>query len=443
MCSFLLTNVLGFDIDRANTFQRRRGPDLTKVIKLNGITFVHNLLSITGAFSPQPFEGDGIAVVFNGQIYNYADFGEFTSDGKCLLPMYQSAGPSFVRCLDGEFAITIVDWRRGLITISSDVFGTKPLHYSVDGEYFGIATYQSALEAIGFRSICKVLPNRYFTIDLSTSELSETLPVYDFCLKQHKSHFDDWILAFQRSIQKRTYNCREKIFIGLSSGYDSGAISCELNRQRIQYKSYSIVHNERTDIIEQRVHRHSHGSDYALLRPSANDKADAHKYLEANVELVRYNIFSKRSEYRETHRLQDDWGANGLSIICRKASDDGRRIYLSGQGADEIFADYGFGGTPFYPHSNFGGQFPEDLASIFPWPSFYESSQASYLMKEEYVAGAYGLEARYPYLDREVAQEFLSLSHRLKNWRYKSVLRKYLDDAGYPCAFDEKFGFKP
>jgi asparagine synthetase B (glutamine-hydrolysing) len=443
MCSFLMTNVAGFDVDRANAFQRRRGPDLTKVVKLNGITFVHNLLSITGAFSPQPFGDDGIAVVFNGQIYNYADFGEFDSDGKCLLPTYEAAGPSFVRDLDGEFAIAVVDWRRDLITVSTDIFGTKPLHYSIDGHCFGIATYKSALEAIGFRLIDKVPPNRCLTINLKTLELSGSFSVCDFSLGQHKRHFDDWIIAFRNSIKKRTHNCREKIFIGLSSGYDSGAISCELNRQGIQFKSYSIVHNERHDIIDKRVSLHQPGSDYAVLWPSAQEKEDAKNFLEANVELMRYNIFSKRSKHTETHRLQDDSGANGLSIICRRASEDGRRIYLSGQGADEIFADYGFAGTPFYPHSNFGGQFPEDLKTIFPWPSFYGSTQSSYLMKEEYVAGGYGLEARYPYLDRMVAQEFLSLSHHLKNWRYKSVLRKYLDDAGYPCAFDEKFGFIP
>src|SRR4029079_9979105 len=120
-----------------------------------------------------------------------------------------------------------------------------------------------------------------------------------------------------------------------------------------------------------------------------------------------------------------------------------RRIYLSGQGADEIFADYGFGGSAFYPHSNFGGRFPEDLSSIFPWPSFFGSTQASYLMKEEYVAGAYGIEARYPFLDKFLVQEFLSLRPELKNWKYKSALRHYLDINGYPCAFDRKFGFVP
>jgi asparagine synthetase B (glutamine-hydrolysing) len=116
-------------------------------------------------------------------------------------------------------------------------------------------------------------------------------------------------------------------------------------------------------------------------------------------------------------------------------------VYLSGQGADEIMSDYGFAGQRIYAHSNFGGLFPEKLSDIFPWPSFFGSSQESYLMKEEHVAGSYGIEARYPFLDRRVVQEFLALDSRLKNSRYKSALRAYLENNSFPTAFDMKIGF--
>ena len=46
------------------------------------------------------------------------------------------------------------------------------------------------------------------------------------------------------------------------------------------------------------------------------------------------------------------------------------KIILSGQGADEIFSDYGFRGKKFYKPSNFGGLFPDDLSEIFLWNSF-------------------------------------------------------------------------
>jgi asparagine synthetase B (glutamine-hydrolysing) len=62
-------------------------------------------------------------------------------------------------------------------------------------------------------------------------------------------------------------------------------------------------------------------------------------------------------------------------------------------------------------------------------------------MKEEHVAGSYGIEARYPFLDRRVVQEFLALDSRLKNSRYKSALRAYLENNSFPTAFDMKIGF--
>ncbi len=65
----------------------------------------------------------------------------------------------------------------------------------------------------------------------------------------------------------------------------------------------------------------------------------------------------------------------------------------------------------------------------------------SYLAKEEYVAGSYGIETRYPYLDKYVVQEFLWLKHTLKNSHYKSVLYEYLTSFNYPFEENVKRGF--
>src|SRR5450759_2407605 len=131
MCGFLVTNVRHFDIERATRFQRRRGPDNTNVVEIGNLTFVHHLLSITGQFTRQPFVHDGLACVYNGEIYNSRALGEYPSDGTCILPQYAADGPDAVRELDGEFALVIVDYERGTILLSTDPFGTKPLHYSV------------------------------------------------------------------------------------------------------------------------------------------------------------------------------------------------------------------------------------------------------------------------------------------------------------------------
>ena len=129
------------------------------------------------------------------------------------------------------------------------------------------------------------------------------------------------------------------------------------------------------------------------------------------------------------------------SDICDRAKKEGKKVYLSGSGSDEIFSDYGFNGEKKFLHSNFGGLFPDDLSTIFPWASFYGSTMVSYLAKEEYVAGSYGIETRYPYLDKYVVQEFLWLDASLKNSKYKSVLDDYLTTSEYPFEPNIKRGF--
>ena len=131
----------------------------------------------------------------------------------------------------------------------------------------------------------------------------------------------------------------------------------------------------------------------------------------------------------------------GLSAICNRANGEGRRIYFSGQGADEIISDYGFGGKKIYKHSGFGGLFPAQMNGFFPWHSFYDGTQIQYLNKEEYVAGHFGIETRYPFLDRNLVQEFLWLTHDLKNSKYKSVLDEYLSVNNFPFQAQEKRGF--
>ena len=78
MCNFLITNLK--DIKNANFFQKCRGPDYEKHISYNNIQFIHNLLSITGDFYPQPFISEKYIICFNGEIYNYKKFGNFKSD---------------------------------------------------------------------------------------------------------------------------------------------------------------------------------------------------------------------------------------------------------------------------------------------------------------------------------------------------------------------------
>lgn len=440
MCSFLYTNKKTDNIDLINRFMKRRGPDATTFKRVNDSLFLHNILSITGDFITQPFidEENGVACLYNGEIYNYTDFGDYTSDGQCLIPLYNQFGADFVKKLDGEFAIVLVDYKNKKIILSTDVFATKPLWFSI-GDEIGVASYESALKALNLPSPTKLYANTTLIFDLKTKQIIDQKTVYDFDLKQYKQDVSDWIKAFERSITKRTRNLREQLFIGLSSGYDSGAISCELNNQNVPYKAFSVAGSENIGLIQDRFNKMKPNSSGVFLY---DDRAPFKQYINEQVEEFKYKVYSSSSDYNEFDlRLQDDNGASGLSLVCSKAKEDGRKVYLSGSGSDEIFSDYGFNGVKIYQHSNFGGLFPEKLEDIFPWASFYDSTMLSYLAKEEYVAGSYGIETRYPFLDKDVIQEFLWLDHKIKNANYKSVLYEYFKVNNYPFEPNRKIGF--
>ena len=92
----------------------------------NGFTFVHNLLNVTGEITKQPIinEEKEIVVIFNGEIYNYKDFGYYTSDVYCLIDLYIKYDNDFTKYLDGEFAILLIDFKNDKFIICSDVFGS-------------------------------------------------------------------------------------------------------------------------------------------------------------------------------------------------------------------------------------------------------------------------------------------------------------------------------
>ncbi|MEY4572255.1 MAG: hypothetical protein RLZ10_1481 [Bacteroidota bacterium] len=431
------------EYDLANKIQRLRGPDLTNYLEFDGYNIFHNLLSVTGAFTPQPFVKNDSACMFNGQIYNSHHFGDYNSDGFCILDAYKEFGLEFPNQLDGEFAICIMDSKRNVVILATDPFGTKPLHFAVENGQIGVASYHSALLSLGFKNITKVPANTLVVISKKTYEIQLQCPLWKFDTNQYKMHYEHWILAFENSIQKRTRDIRENIFIGLSSGYDSGAIACELLKQNIEFKSYSFYNNENRDVLDSRRNLIDSVASSESVLTNKQEESSQLNYLLSKAEPGYYYIYSNRHDKVYNHSYLDDRASIGLGIICSYARKEGRKIYLSGQGSDEIMSDYGQAGEAIYDHSNFCGIFPSDLDYIFPWPSFYGSTQESYLLKDEHVAGAYSVETRYPFLDKFLVQEFLHIDHRMKNFFYKAPLKQYFEINNFPVALDVKFGFVP
>jgi asparagine synthetase B (glutamine-hydrolysing) len=440
MCSFIVSN-FDFDVESVNFYNQKRGPDATNVVKINGFTFLHNLLSITGEYKLQPFVEDDIVCLFNGEIYNYRQYTQKESDGECLIPLYKEHGDDYIKYLDGEFAIILFDFKKNKILISTDTFATKPVWISSDGIKFLVSSYKSVSDKLG-RGSFKVPANTTFIYKMDGYKLSFTTKQnVKFDINQHKTNYDDVLEAFDKSIVKRSMNLREKPFIGLSSGYDSGAIAASLIKNNINFKSFSIEAQENKDIITKRLRSIEKANmQYEYIQLTRSEFVNTKKYINDNCEKFTYAII-RDGRLTPNEYMQDDKGAIGLAAICKRARDQGYKIYFSGQGADEIFSDYGFSGRKIYSHSCFGGMFPESLEKLFPWKSFYGSTQCSYLGKEECISGCYGIEGRYPFLDFNLVQEFLWLTSKCKNAFYKAPLHKYLESNNFAFDVNRKIGF--
>ena len=406
MCGFLVSENNNVN----NTFIRRRGPDHTNSSRHFGYQFTHHLLSVTGEFTPQPFVEEDIVCLYNGEIYNHRY--EHT-DGEVLIPLYKAHGVDFVKKLDGEFAIALYDFANKTAVFCTDPFGTKPLWQN--GTHVG--SYHSG---VGGR---RVPPNTRIVVDLETgAEKRDPVHAFDFD-NQHKDSYNDWCSAFEKAVKKRA---KPECFIALSAGFDSGAIDCVLSKIDVPYKTYSIVGRENMEILTARIRN---GEVYDLEPETIEAMA---RFIRTNTEPYTYQVTAHGEPI--TMELFDDQAAVGHAYIYQHATAEKRKVSLSGQGADEIMSDY-----CKWPHvTELNGHYPERLKE---WRNFRGNYQTAYLTKEEYIAGTFGIETRYPFLDTTVVQEFLWLTSELKNRHYKAPLHEFLSRNNYPFEPDAKTGF--
>ncbi|HEY1226815.1 MAG TPA: asparagine synthetase B, partial [Ramlibacter sp.] len=125
-----------------------RGPDDQGVWQPagRGVVLGNRRLSIIDiAGGHQPFVSDDgqVALVQNGEIFNYVELAaelraqgvqlRTNSDTEVLLRLYEREGIAFLRRLNGMFAIAIDDAREDAMYLARDRIGVKPLYWRDDG----------------------------------------------------------------------------------------------------------------------------------------------------------------------------------------------------------------------------------------------------------------------------------------------------------------------
>jgi|GEM_PF-3092553 len=133
-----------------------RGPDGEGTYNEQGVGFHHKRLAVIDvAGGMQPMCAQGVAVVCNGEIYNYIELRnelkelghrfETESDTEVLLHAYLQWGNQAVARLNGMFAFVIHDSRTNTIVAARDAFGIKPLYRA---RVKGATIYASEIKAI-------------------------------------------------------------------------------------------------------------------------------------------------------------------------------------------------------------------------------------------------------------------------------------------------------
>ncbi|MBB2497147.1 N-acetylglutaminylglutamine amidotransferase [Aquipseudomonas ullengensis] len=150
-------------IERVTHHLAPRGPDAHGFYSAGPLAFGHRRLKVMDleAASGQPMIDNqlGLALVFNGAIYNYPELRselealgyQFHSRGdtEVLLKGYHAWGEALLPKLNGMFAFAIWERDREELFIARDRLGIKPLYLSRNGERLRFASSLPALLAGG------------------------------------------------------------------------------------------------------------------------------------------------------------------------------------------------------------------------------------------------------------------------------------------------------
>ncbi len=115
------------------------------------------IIDIAGSDQPLTNEDGSIALIFNGEIYNYRELRQglearghrfkTDGDGETIAHLYEDCGDEAPTHLRGMFALALWDRRRGRLLLARDRFGQKPLYYYQDRKVFVFASEIKALLA--------------------------------------------------------------------------------------------------------------------------------------------------------------------------------------------------------------------------------------------------------------------------------------------------------
>jgi asparagine synthase (glutamine-hydrolysing) len=348
-------------------FLQRRGPDSQGIISINeSLTLGACRLAMTDPHprSNQPMLDplNGNIIVFNGEIYNYSEIKKnlnshgikfnTNSDTEVLLKALDYHGASYVDSLEGMFAFAFYLKKENKLFLSRDYLGKKPLYYSLGTNYFifssqinliknyveNLSIDQNALMTYlkfgylidpntMYKEIKSINPGETLALDLKLLSLDR---INNFVPKSIINPPDEEIdKALITSIHERIKG-HSKVAISLSGGIDSTILAIEAARSGIQADAYTMHWSE---------------SD----KPRYNLDSIAAQKIAKNIGLNHIIVEMPKIKELESNITQyvlamgePNSNSSGLSMMAlySQMADDGFRLVLTGDGADEVLGGY-------------------------------------------------------------------------------------------------------
>jgi asparagine synthase (glutamine-hydrolysing) len=361
----------------------RRGPDSAGQWADGPVAFGHRRLAIIDLSerSSQPMvdAARGLALVFNGTIYNYPELRSilvgrghhFTSDGdtEVILRAYAEWGDACVERLHGAFAFAIWDRAAGSLFLARDRLGIKPLYFTRDSGRFRFASNAQALLAAGgvdtaldpvalhcqftlhgvvppphtiVRGIRKLEQGTTLRIDAAGREkmrrywqLHATRPETPSTERQWTEEIH---AALRAAVRKRLEIADVKVGVLLSGGLDSSLLVALLAEQGVSdLMTFSIGFEDQPEEIGHEFMYSDAVADYFGTRH--------HKYVIENDEVLR-RLPEAVDCMAEPMVSQDVVAFYLLSEQVSRTV----KVVQSGQGADEVFGGYSWHQTMSAEH---------------------------------------------------------------------------------------------
>lgn len=357
-----------------------RGPDFCGTRQVGNLFLGHTRLSILDLTPAgnQPFTDGEALLVFNGEIYNWRELRErhlagvalhSASDTEVLFLLLRRMGPACLPLLNGMFAFAFHDPATGSLLLARDTVGIKPLYFVADDTHFEFSSEIKNLDYVPAPDRLKefIVFNRWGEDFLPFANVHEVHPGH--CLEVDCR---SGAVSAQREFGTLESRVNPDAYRRLAAGADledqlDAALTRSVSLHEQSDAPIGVLCSGGLDssLVSAIVARHH--PDIALYHADfEGDGSEAH-YAEQVARHVGAPIRQTRIGREEFWELfpRVTWAqdvplsqphAVSLALVARKAQEDGLKVLLSGEGADELF-----GGYDWFRHyrnslSNFGSR---------------------------------------------------------------------------------------